>query len=123
MVPAAVLLKPAWSLAQPWVPRKARRRPGLCGLMPCALAPGLGVGRGEGHPSAERQHGGREASWGLEQGGPGGAGPAFTLEAASAVAARVDPGRVVIADAPHHAPAVGFHHPQVAAYLPPEPAA
>lgn len=80
------------------------------------------VGRGEGHPSAERQHGGREASRGLEQGGPGGAGPSFTLEAASAVATRVDPGRVVVADAPHHAPAVGFHHPQVAAYLPPEPA-
>lgn len=81
------------------------------------------VGRGEGHPSAKRQHGGREASQGLERGGPGGEGPAFTLEAASAVAACVDPGRVVVADAPHHAPAIGFHHPQVATYLPPEPAA
>ena len=81
------------------------------------------VGRGEGHLSNKCQHGGREGSQGLEWGGPGGAGPTFTLEAAAAVAARVDPGRVVVADAPHHAPAVGFHHPQVAAYLPPEPVA
>lgn len=45
----------------------------------------------------------------------------LTLEAASAVAARVYPGRVVIADAPHHTLAVGFHHPQVASHLTPEP--
>lgn len=52
----------------------------------------------------------------------GGAGPAtLTLEAASAVATRVHPGCVVVADAPHHAPAVGLHHPQVASHLPPEP--
>lgn len=44
-----------------------------------------------------------------------GAGPTFTLEAAAAVAARVDPGRVALAECPTPRPAVGFHHPQVAA--------
>lgn len=45
----------------------------------------------------------------------------LTLEAASAVAARVHPGCAVVANAPHYAPAAGLHHPQVAAHLPPEP--
>lgn len=55
--------------------------------------------------------------------GPAGQGvrAALTLKAASAVAARVHPGRVIVADAPHHAPAVGLHQPQVASHLPPEP--
>lgn len=45
----------------------------------------------------------------------------LTLEAASSVATCVHPGCAVVANAPHHAPAAGLHHPQVAAHLPPEP--
>lgn len=81
---------------------------------------------------AEREH--WHGGSGLEEGtGPGGRGrgreralppgvwAALTLEAASAVSARVHPGGAVVADAPHHALAAGLHHPQVATHLPPEP--
>jgi hypothetical protein len=46
----------------------------------------------------------------------------LTLEATAAIAARVHPGRVIIANAPYHASAVGLYDPQVASHLSPEPA-
>ncbi|TNN49717.1 hypothetical protein EYF80_040066 [Liparis tanakae] len=44
------------------------------------------------------------------------------LGEAPPVAPGVDPGGVVVADAPHDADAVALHHAQVASDLPPEPA-
>lgn len=111
--------------------------PGLRALTSYGSAPGTSsaeAGSGEGHLSASCQLSantetslwrGAEGAEGLGQGtaGEAVAGPwaALTLQVASAVAARVDPGRAVIADAPHHTPAAGLHHPQVASHLPPEP--
>ncbi|XP_025778924.1 tectonin beta-propeller repeat-containing protein 1 [Puma concolor] len=48
--------------------------------------------------------------------GPGRPGELATLTLEAAAAARVDPGRVVVADAPHHTLAVGFHHPSYHGY-------
>lgn len=44
-----------------------------------------------------------------------------SLEEAASVAARVDPGGVVVADPPHHPDAVTLHHAEVTPDLPPEP--
>lgn len=103
--------------------------PGLRALTSYGPAPGMSsaeAGSGEGHLSASCQPSANTETaalaWG--RGGRGaraGLRAALTLQVASAVAARVDPGRAIVADAPYHAPAAGLHHPQVAAHLPPEP--
>ncbi|KAI1233755.1 hypothetical protein IHE44_0004199, partial [Lamprotornis superbus] len=45
-----------------------------------------------------------------------------TLDEATSISTSVKPGCVVVADAPHHAPAVALYQPEVASHLPPEPA-